>query len=423
MNPLSILRRAFNSNLSSIQVSDGEKTKLNAAGVTEPLVQRYLVWRRAMILMVVIGTLLSAGLWTFIDATDTGEEPDVLASLTSELMEGVQTELTGEAPAAKTAEETEPAEPSTAATTAAAEEEDNEEEEPETAFSKFADLAHTAVLYALPAAALLALFLGNRVNLSFKVLALGFAFGFFVPILIALCPWSWFGYEEVKISPSKEPMKFLENVAEEAVLGASYLAMLLPAVLAMVPGVLRACLRVKTLVPGSMLPGWFIVMTAPLYGLFLLATFVAVNQMTNDSLLIGALLLLVGAHLFYAFRATTFSAPLLTTEDFQRMRGAQRVVGSLTLSVGVLVIVYLATREFMGMNIIGSDPKKTLLKPLDLVGFVLELISRSMFITVLGADLFMRMNLAAWKHSKALAESQLAESYDREMSAFGDLAK
>ena len=65
------------------------------------------------------------------------------------------------------------------------------------------------------------------------------------------------------------------------------LAALLPAVLALIPGVLKGCLRVKTLLPASTLPGWFVVMAAPLYALFLLAVFVGINQVTNDPLLIG----------------------------------------------------------------------------------------------------------------------------------------
>ena len=56
--------------------------------------------------------------------------------------------------------------------------------------------------------------------------------------------------------------------------------------------------------------------------------------------------------------------------------------------------------------------------PLDLVEFLLETISRSMFITVLGADLFMRLNLTAWKSTHAFAGTPEAEDYDRVMAEF-----
>ena len=56
--------------------------------------------------------------------------------------------------------------------------------------------------------------------------------------------------------------------------------------------------------------------------------------------------------------------------------------------------------------------------PLDLAEFLLETISRSMFITVLGADIFMRMNVAAWKNSRDFAGLPEAENYDRVMGEF-----
>src|SRR5205085_57444 len=154
--------------------------------------------------------------------------------------------------------------------------------------------------------------------------------------------------------------------------------------------------------------GWFIVMAAPLYGLFLLAVFVAINQVTSDPLLIGGVLLLVAAHLFYAFKSQAFTQPLITEADFARMKSAQRIVGLITLAAAGLVVTYLSTRKFMGAHIVGTNPKTAFLTPFDLVGYGVEIISRSMFVTVLSVDLFMRINLAAWNDIKRLAQSESA---------------
>ena len=53
--------------------------------------------------------------------------------------------------------------------------------------------------------------------------------------------------------------------------------------------------------------------------------------------------------------------------------------------------------------------------PTYVVEFLLEVISRSMFITVLGADLFMRLNLTAWKNEHTFAGKPEADQYNRIM--------
>ncbi len=418
MNPLLIFRRAFNGNLGTITVTDAERTKFEARGITEPIAQRYFVWRNAMLLMVIIATVLSSALTTIIDLRDTGEEPNILESLTGKLMEGVDSALPDDAAGA-----------ADAVKEAAGKKEDDapaEAEEPEhkpNAFEKFTDIVQSAALYTLVGSALLAFIFRNRPKLSFRILVAGFLFGFFVPIAIALCPWSWFGFTKETISPLKDPTGFLKGVAEDGIEAAKMLISLLPAVLALIPGVLKGCLRVKTLLPASTLPGWFVVMAAPLYGLFLLAVFVAINQVTNDPLLVGGVLLLVIAHLVYAFRASSFTQPILNDGDFARMKNSQRMVTLFTLGAVGLVVAYLSTRSFMGAHIIGMNPAKAFITPWDLAGKAVEIISRSMFVGVLGVDLFVRINMTAWNDVKRLAEPGGSGNYQNTMDAMNSALK
>ena len=114
------------------------------------------------------------------------------------------------------------------------------------------------------------------------------------------------------------------------------MVVLLPTVLSLVPGVQRACLRVKTLVPESMLPGWFLVAAAPFYALFLLVIFIAINQITSEPLLLISMLLLAGAPFIYVFRADVFTRPLMTEADYLRMRRVQQVVSGATALAGLL---------------------------------------------------------------------------------------
>ena len=122
------------------------------------------------------------------------------------------------------------------------------------------------------------------------------------------------------------------------------------------------------------------------------------------------------APLIYPFKAHYYTRPLATDDDFQRIRNVQRVVGLVTAASGVCFLIFLATQTIVGVKLLGTDATKSLIVPLDLVEFALEILSRSMFVTALGADLFMRMNLAAWVNARAFAESGQAENYDRVMS-------
>ena len=73
----------------------------------------------------------------------------------------------------------------------------------------------------------------------------------------------------------------------------------MPAVLSLLPGVLRGCLRIKALIPESILPGLFLVAATPLYILLFLVIFTTVNQVIGDLLLVLGILALLGAPMLY----------------------------------------------------------------------------------------------------------------------------
>jgi len=515
MNPINLLKRAFASP-SATKLSEGEAVHYAAAGISEPAIQRYMAWRRALIFMVVIATVLSAGLTTYRNLTEEDDDSDLIESLTEPLKEkfgkmlptGAEQKVeeikakvddlkpavdklkekagelkekgdelkektespkppqppqggkspTSEAldkikkmqplrfnqeaptpPKVEKEDEKEKEEPDAKAKAKADKEDDEEEkpkagaeksktgkddaeeveeiEKPKNTFEKFTDIMESAPLYVLAVMALMALFVGNNLRLSYKFLVAGFLFGFLLPMAIAVCPWSWFGEKEVSYSLAKDPVNFLKDFAEGLMEGGHYLVMLLPTVLSLVPGVLKGCMKVKNLLPQSLLPGWFVVMAAPLYGLFLLVIFIAVDQVTAEPLILAGLGLVVLAHFVYVFRAEAFTAPLLGEADQKRLKSAMLTVTAITAAGGILLLTFLLTRQVMGVHLFGTDPKKALMQPLDLVEYALEFVARSMFMTALSVDLFMRMNLAAWRHIRALAGAPGAMEYQQSMDA------
>src|SRR5262245_1691660 len=61
---LPIIQRAFSSNLRSLPVTDGERAQLETAGIAEPTIHHYLVWRRSVLIVVVLAAVLGALLGT-----------------------------------------------------------------------------------------------------------------------------------------------------------------------------------------------------------------------------------------------------------------------------------------------------------------------------------------------------------------------
>lgn len=437
------LARAFTSNLGAIVVSPAEQTALAAEGIAEPTMQRYVLWRRATIWMVIIGTALSALVSTYSRLTEE-DQPNLVDSISDSISEKIEKlgpevskllppEMQKAASQAadkvkdQVAEKTDKDENAPkAGDEAKAENKDKEkgeeggkddEEEQIKAMGKLMDNIQLLALYLLPITAVVVLLLGNRFQLSFRLMAIAFGISFFLPMLLALCPWSWWGVHEETYSAEKNPFLFVKDQAEGVLEAASILVALLPSVLSLIPGVQKACLRVKTLVPQALLPGWFIVVASPLYGLFLLVVVVAVDQFTGEPAILVPLALLAAASLTFGVRANIFTRPYISEADFRRAKATQRVVGILTALAGVILVYFLLTREVMGVHALGNDPKTSLMRPIEVVEFIVEVIGRSMFVSALGAEFILRISLAAWRQNRDLTTSTTATAYDEAMAA------
>lgn len=290
--------------------------------------------------------------------------------------------------------------------------EDDDDEQPKTAFGVFDEYIHEVAFHILAPAALISLLFWARFKLSTNILTTAFAFSFLVPILMTFCPWSWWGEPPVKLTDDAPPLNKVEFIFDAVKEGATYLAALLPTVLSQVPGMQKACLRVKSLLPQATLPGWLLVAVTPFNAFFMLIIFIAINQLFSDPILMTGMLLFIAAPLLYVFRSRVVTAPLVAPEEERRFKSTKQIVGALSAIAGLLILGFLVTREVFGVRLLGTDPKTSLLGPLDIVEFVLEVLGRSMFMTVLGADLVLRMTTAAWKNTRELEASKDAAELD-----------
>lgn len=361
------LKRAFKWNLRALPVEPDEEAILLANGVDEPDARRYLVWRRSVLLVVAIPTLVSA----------------LLAGLGSVTTEHQNISGVG----------------------------------------ILLEIVRVLGLFVLPLTAWLAAKAWDNHRRSRTILVRGWVIAFATPLVLALIPYGW----RFDMSGATEDQASMASLMYGAAGAVAAYVTLLPAVLSLLPGVLRGCLRIKALIPQSVLPGLFLVAATPLYVLLFLVIFTTVNQVLGDFILILGILAVLGAPMLYMLNARTFIRPLATPEEIARIGTIQKTVLTV-IGIGIgLIVVYGFTHTIpipsrMGglrqLALLGFDSGSSVLqlwKP-DVLQFPIEFVVRSMFTMVLVADLFMLMNLQLWRHTKEFQDSPEAASYDRLMT-------
>jgi hypothetical protein len=340
------------------------------------VLSRFLAWRRNLLVLVLLCTALTAALDT---ATRLVEGPQPSFTLLLRLdPEGAPVEQTW--------------------------------------FGDLADLVWLLSFYAMPASALLAVVFWARPRASRSILLAGWIASFVVPVAIALTPWGWWNVEPPPpATPQARLARQYERIAAGLAWGYYYVAVLSPAVLSLVPAVLRACIRVKSLLPEAALPGWLLVAAAPFNGLLVLVTFVALAQVAPSPLLLAGMLLWLAAPLVYLARAGAYIRPLSTAVELKGLGRVQALAWLLALGSAACLIVYAATREAFGLRLVGLEAKSSLLRPWHVVRYVLDFTGRALFMTVLGADLLLAATLAAWRHERVFRATPAAEAHDRRM--------
>ena len=97
------------------------------------------------------------------------------------------------------------------------------------------------------------------------------------------------------------------------------------------------------------------------------------------------------------------------------LAGAQVVAWGLILAASVCLIAYAASWQAFGLRLVGLRPTTSLLRPWELARYFLDFLGRSLFVTVLGADLLLRATLSAWRHQREFLQADRAKEYDQLM--------
>jgi hypothetical protein len=379
--------RAFAYDLRTLPLTGRETERLDAGGVEDESTRHYLAWRRSNLLVAGAATAFAAAAHSLVALGFYFEFP----GLFSDLGLALQT-------------------------------------------------VRHAALFALPLASFSALALWARPRLSHRVILAGWAVSFLVPVLLSFVPpHKLFALgrlseaaQQQALAAAAEAVDFPVEIAAaeervrqglyllvDVVVGAFFTLLLLPTGLSLIPGVFRACARMKVMLPGSSLPGWSLVTTAPLYSFGFLVLLVLVHQVTGSWLLLGSALLFSTAPLVYLAKAPLLLRPAPREPSAAALRSVQTVSSAMGAAAVAFLCVYLGTLEFrfagQTWRGFGLDPATSLVQPWTVFQFCVEYFGRSFYMTVLVADMVLRMHCLVWAESRPFRESAHHGEYERTM--------
>lgn len=402
------VKRAFGWNLARVVPSAAEAGALAQAGVTDPTAQRYASWRRSLLLVALIPTVLVAGLaaWGLADEDLEGYKPLGLALMGVWLL----------------------------------------------------------VLLVLPLALVRGLRGWRRPDAGARLLCGAWLAAFLLPLVQALVPeGALYHVDPVTVAPAtlvaaeaaaaldddladvdvQAKAQALQNLTMKLVFSGATFLMLLPALISLLPGAMNGCLRVKSLLPAAQMPGWLLVAVAPVFLLFWLVMLVLVNPATESALLVAGIVLWAGSPLLYTLQGRVFVQSQTGPHGLARIAKAKRNVALVGLTGIACLLVFLVTTKVVGMHVLGMDAQRSFDVRLDehrgedhalgweevkeayaesdslvfaldpsWLQLMLDIVAKLLIATAVFMHLVLRATLASWRNERLLREGPAVAGYD-----------
>jgi hypothetical protein len=244
------------------------------------------------------------------------------------------------------------------------------------------------------AGVLAALVCWNQFTRSIQVVRLGFLISFIMPLIPALFPL------EFIVKNIYDSITDADIVGIKVIRSLGYVLQLLPIIISFPGGALRGALRIRWLLPESMLSGWILVMSAPFYSILLYVALIAIMQVAGNFLLFIGILLVVAAPWMYVVKGKYYVR--LWTDDTRKYALiTQRVAGIASLLGYAIVLIFAFTGDVSGVRFIGAatDENDTKIYLISYaVGFriVVGTLGRLFITTLMFCDALLRMNVNSW---------------------------
>jgi hypothetical protein len=247
----------------------------------------------------------------------------------------------------------------------------------------------------------------------------------------------WLGSLALPFIPALFPLKLLLNDAysdyyysrnpdaNQAV--ATYAAFLyvftlLPTVVSIPLGMLRAALRIRGLLPDNTLAGWIMMITIPLNTMLVLIGLVMASQFAGSYILIMAMVFFLVGPLVYINNRTLYTEPL-TSEVEPQLKHRQSTVRAINLVGLLLLIIWLLSDDHpvLGTKVDSDDffvVQNSEEQPIWTYRGVLrmwfEFLGRTLVATLGFADIFLRVALASWRTEVKQREEMGYDAHDGE---------
>ncbi len=217
----------------------------------------------------------------------------------------------------------------------------------------------------------------------------------FVPMLIGLVPASVLvDFSQIDDPEMAKQMTMIMGLA----FGLTYLSILGPKVIAIFPGTIRSAMALKVLLPESPAPGWLVAIFAPIYALSMFVITIFLNQIgANLGILVG-MLCITAAPLIYIFRAKDVLRPH-SAEELGPIVQQARLFSAIANLVGIV---------FIGTNILEMEELN--LEPYQIISFFVGVLGSMWLLAVFSADLFLALFRTEYVQSKAFHATSLEKN-------------
>lgn len=223
----------------------------------------------------------------------------------------------------------------------------------------------------------------RRLTSSKRLARWGWLVVFVTPFVLSALPVTemldWDGVEESQ----REQIKMTLGV----MFALGYFMLVGPKAISLFPGIMRSSMTLKTLLPESSAPGWAAVLAAPLYAIFMIMVASTVIQIQGSPSLLFGIIFLMAAPLVYLVRARVVLLPRRPEEVSALVVGVRRVAGICNLIGGLFLAFFMVQSDLFGLN--------------QAVQFALGVMAGVALLTVVASDLILALLWASYVQGKA----------------------
>ena len=237
-----------------------------------------------------------------------------------------------------------------------------------------------------------------KVNKTKKLAKRAWACMYLLPVAVCLIPATWF---------ITTPSYGAAAASMGLQMGLMYLAVILPLIVGVFPGLIRSSLTLKTMLPQATMPGWVAVIVAPLYAMFFLLALVVATQAQGFLTTIGLLALSL-APLMIVKHAKTVVSPV-SVDELEDTIGSVRTKMKILNLIGIAALVIYVLSEIKQIGF------------LDIVSILASIFASIMLVTAVCSDLLLGMFKAAFASENELREGELVGELETELGSLDNL--